>query len=243
MKPKKTKTRNAGFTLVELLIVISIVAVLCAFALIGYKKAQSAADKAVTMGTLHQLQLASASYAADHNGKFVAASGKDEGGKLTQQWHRNRDFLDNLTGDINSSDQSVAADSFPKDRLDRRAKRLRSVNWDKIQGNFGAFEKDPSNSTWGSNVAWESSFSLAQLTNPGRTASFATALDWRVKYGGRKNYTGAETSNGQGKIAYRHDGKALVAFYDGHVEAISKQDMDLIDKNGGDKHPFWRGDQ
>lgn len=231
------QSRINGFTLVELLVVITIVAVLVALSLAGYTKFRSAADKAIVMGILREIQVANGNFAADNNGKFVPASGKDEDGKVSQ-WHKNRDFLDNLRGFSNQENNSFIAMNFPPEKLDKKTKSLASPRWDHVSGNYGAFEVDPTNNTWGT-TDWESAFTIAQLSTPSRTAAFATSLDWRIKNG--TNYTGTETRTGQGRMAYRHDGKALVVFYDGHVEAITMADMDKIMKNGGKNHPFWKG--
>ncbi|MFK7851685.1 MAG: prepilin-type N-terminal cleavage/methylation domain-containing protein [Akkermansiaceae bacterium] len=227
-----------GFTLVELLIVIVIIAVLVALSLFGYTRARGVADKAVAIGYLKEIQLANASYAAD-NGRFVTVSAKS-GGDLSGSWHNNWDFTNNLRGIPNSTDTSPELRGFPEEKFDRRARTLQSPGWDHIKGNYGAFEKDPTNNSWTSGDDFESSFSAAQLSNPGRTAAFATALDWRIK--SWSSYTGEETRNGQGRMAFRHGGKALVVFYDGHVEEKSKSDMQKIEDNGGKSHPFWKGD-
>lgn len=236
MKITQAKTRG-GFTLVEVLVVITIIAVVLALSLGGYTKYRSAADKAVTTGILREMQIANGNYAADNNGYFVSVSSSVEGQRGTF-WYRNREFLDQLRGFSDPDDTSSIARNFPAEKLDKRAQSLKSPGWDHVRGNYGAFEKDPTNASWGSSD-YDSSFSIAQLTSPGRTASFATALDWRIKNG--TSYNGQETGNGQGKMAYRHDGKAIVAFYDGHVESITKADMEKIMDNGGKDHPFWKG--
>lgn len=230
------KSFRQGFTLVELLIVIVIIAVLVALSLFGYNRGRSVADKAVTIGYLKEIQLANASYASD-NGKFVTVSAKT-GGSLTTTWHGNREFLDLLRGNPNSTETGPEYSRFPEEKFDRRSKALKEPGWNHVKGNYGAFEKDPTNGSWTGGDDFESAYTMAQLSTPGRTAAFATGLDWRIK---NWAYTGEETQNGQGRMAFRHNGKALVVFYDGHAEEISKQDMKRIDNNGGKSHPFWKG--
>ena len=43
-------------------------------------------------------------------------------------------------------------------------------------------------------------------------------------------------------IAYRHQNKALVVYYDGRAAAINKADMTRIDSKGGAMNPFWKAD-
>ncbi|MHB1158021.1 MAG: type II secretion system protein [Phycisphaerales bacterium] len=57
-----------GFTLVELLVVISIIALLIAILLPSLKKARTIALSAVCAANLHQLSVTAMSYASDHSG-------------------------------------------------------------------------------------------------------------------------------------------------------------------------------
>lgn len=70
-------TRNAftrsGFTLVELMVVVGIIALLIALLLPALRKARSAANTAACLSNLRQLMQASAMYTADNNGCMVPA--------------------------------------------------------------------------------------------------------------------------------------------------------------------------
>ncbi|MHB1155811.1 MAG: prepilin-type N-terminal cleavage/methylation domain-containing protein [Phycisphaerales bacterium] len=57
-----------GFTLVELLVVVAIIALLIAILLPGLKKAREAATGAVCMSNMHQVGIAMYTYAGDYNG-------------------------------------------------------------------------------------------------------------------------------------------------------------------------------
>ena len=59
-----------GFTLIELLVVISIIAVLMAIMMPALNKVRNQAKKVVCSNNLHQIHVASSTYAADNNGKF-----------------------------------------------------------------------------------------------------------------------------------------------------------------------------
>lgn len=72
-----------------------------------------------------------------------------------------------------------------------------------------------------------------------------TATDWIVKYERRFLWVGkaaVEGLTGNQIMAYRHNGKAIVAYYDGHVGEVSMADMKRLDAKGGKQNAFWKGD-
>lgn len=223
-----------GFTLVELMVTITIIAVLVALSLFGYMKFRDTGAKAASVNNLRQLQIANAGYASDNNGRFVAGFGTDLEGRLTQ-WDRNLDYLVHLRGQGPLSKDGRS--DVPTNLLDPKALRTGGRNRDVIRGSYGILNvvgakyREPGE---------DSSVKMVQITAPERTAAFVTALDWRITYGGRLSWDGTEGPYGRGMIAYRHDGKALVVYYDGHVGEISKADMAKMDENGGGDHPFWK---
>ena len=60
-----------------------------------------------------------------------------------------------------------------------------------------------------------------------------------------KDEAAVEGKTPDGKIAYRHDGKAAVTYFDGHAGMISMADMKRIDEagtaNSGKNNIFWDG--
>ncbi len=62
---------SPGFTLVELLVVIFIIAILSAIGFAGYTKIRASANNAVSISNLRQLSILSKLYASDHNGQIM----------------------------------------------------------------------------------------------------------------------------------------------------------------------------
>lgn len=225
-----------GFTLTELLVVILIIAILVALSFFGLKRMRAMADKSTSIGNLKQLQVANATYAADHNGRYVSSFAQDKNGKLATQWDRNPEFLSCLRGDAPMSKDG--RNDVPTKLLDPVAFRGGGKNYNMLRGSYGMPE------VYGVSYGTpnsDSSLNMVQLVSPELTAAFITALDWHVTYGGRLSWNGTEGPVGRGIVAYRHKDRALVVYYDGHVGEISKEDMMEFDEKGGEKHPFWKG--
>jgi prepilin-type N-terminal cleavage/methylation domain-containing protein/prepilin-type processing-associated H-X9-DG protein len=230
--------QKSGFTLVELMVVIMIIAALAALALMISGRVRRAGLKATSVNNLKQLQLANSLYATDHNGRYVPALGPDGDGEMVQHWDRNPDFLVHLRGEAPLS--ADGRNDVPVNLLDPAAYGAQGPYFDMLRGSYGMLERIADDS---GAQGTDPSLRLARITFPERTAAFVTATDRLVAYGGRFTWSGAEDEAIGGIIAYRHNDKALVAYYDGHVSEITRGDMEAIDQNGGEEHPFWKSNQ
>lgn len=76
MKTKKKTCRSNAFTLVELLVAVTVIAVLAAALFSGLGRVRQAADKSRCMGNLRQLLAATVSCAMESGGKFPDMEGK-----------------------------------------------------------------------------------------------------------------------------------------------------------------------
>lgn len=238
MKPKKYRLKS-GFTLVELLVVITIIAVLATLSFMGFSRMRASADRATVSNVMRQLQMANHAYASEHNGSYVPISSMDENQNRINDWHSSSVFLSYLTGDSTALKNNQAiTNKVPVSILDPAVVRAKQRLWDRVFASYGY------NSVGMPSLApgRDRSFRVTQVTNPTRTAAFITATDWIVSYNGRfrwlqKPVEGKSTDQ---RIAYRHGGKAVVAYYDGSSGMISPDDVRGFDKKGGANHPFWK---
>lgn len=233
--------RRSGFTLTETLVVIVILITLAVLALSGFSKLRSAADKAVAARNLSQLQLANASYAADHGGKYVPVYAFDENGGKTSQWTSNPDFLAHFKADGVYDSKGKVSTTLPLNLMDPVAARAKKKGFDDLASSYGYNTEGLPGYRL---PATSASYTLSQMPSPDRTMAFGTATDWIISYVSRFRWTGAAATEGRTtdqKMAFRHKGKALVVYYDGHVGEVSFEDLRKIDRQGGKSNPFWLG--
>jgi prepilin-type N-terminal cleavage/methylation domain-containing protein/prepilin-type processing-associated H-X9-DG protein len=241
------KAVTRGFTLVELLVVILIIITVSALTLIGINKMRQSANKAVAVRNISQLHVANAGYASEHNGKYMPVYAFDKDSKIATMWFCSPMFLDYLGGSGSSLKSMNNENTVPINMMDPAVVLAKKSKYDSYDASFGYNHEGIDGSYWGDPNA-ERSFRVQQIVSPGRSAAFLTATDWIAKYSGRFAWKGAGAVEGKtedGKIAFRHGGKALVVYYDGHVGEITMADLKRIDSGSdpkGDKNLFWNAD-
>ena len=239
--------RQFGFTLVELLITITIILALAGLSMLGLKRLREKADVVTTLKRICGFTQANALYATDHNGKYVPVFAFDEDGQGAVQWHYNRPYLEALIGDKEALDQSEVfegIDGLPEQVLDPIVIRAKKRYWSRISASFGYNAENMPGGGWGEPGA-SPAHSISSVSTPDETCAFITATDWLVLYSGRLLWKNSpvEGKTENSKIAYRHQGKAVVAYYDGHSDLISMDEMDLINRRGGVNNVFWGGNK
>lgn len=233
-----------GFTLVELLVVILIIVTLASVSFMGFSRMRASGDRATTVTIMRQLQLANTGYATDHNGQYVPIVSKDKGGGLSMEWYRDPSFISYLTGDQSLAEKPADAMlTAPVGVLDPIVVRKKLRQWDRLSASYGFNSTGLTYPTDDTSPAY--AYRVSQVSDPSRTAFMVTATDYTVTYAGRNLWKTkpVEGKSTDSKMAFRHDNKAVVVYYDGSSGFISPDDIARFDASGGAAHPFWKAKQ
>jgi prepilin-type N-terminal cleavage/methylation domain-containing protein/prepilin-type processing-associated H-X9-DG protein len=240
----RSSRQSNGFTLMEILVTITIIIVLAALTFMGTKKLREGADTVTTISRIKGFVNANALYATDHNGKYVAIYANDGDGKPLTPWHFNPEFLGSLIGELDITDavQYEGVPGLPEAVLDPVVVRAKKYYWDRISASFGYNDENLPGGGWGDKNTYRA-HTVASVKFPSEHFAFITATDWLAKYNGRFRWekNPVEGKSTDGKIAFRHGKKAVVAYYDGHTETKTIEQIRAIDNLGGRNNVFWGG--
>lgn len=239
--------RSPGFTLVEMLVTITIIVSLAALTTVGTKRLRESADTVTTLKRIGGFANANAIFAVDHGGKYVEAYAFDDDGAGKVCWHYNRAFLEALIGDnpaLENAEQFEGIDGLPEQVLDPTVVRAKKRSWSRISASFAYNNENVPGGGWGQ-PGTSRTHTVTSVKNPSEAFAFITATDWIANYSGRLLWkkSPVEGKTSDSKIAYRHAGKAVVAYYDGHCGLISINEVRALDKLGGVANVFWGGDK
>jgi len=242
MDPRTLRGRRRAFTLVELLVVVTIIGILIALLLPALGSALALARNLECQSNLKQIALATLSYATDNKGTILPARILDANGLywlwcniLVQQQYVTAENTAGLAAGVpgkersifrcpdDTGQQSLTSPTYPDDPA--------AQGWDRA-GN-STFRTDCSyywNSYFGTDVTKLERFpSLAvdkittgpkyhDLSEIKKRSSLAMVMDG-IFYDG-SSYPARIAARHRGDIGVR--GRTNIAYYDGHVEALER---------------------
>lgn len=203
-----------GFSLIELLTVLAIIAVLAGLLLPGVRMVKSAADSARCASRLGQLQLAVIAYASDWNGLTVPLY--EVQADSSWAWWLSNASLADMVGE---PDRWHWSNRFtcPESRIVHAQSNVPFGHFGRnVNGFLAAY--GPANPV--------AAVVLPRIWATSESLSFSDALDWITAPSGAGLYYGELTSNGNlREPAYRHNGSLNAAFWDGHVASLPRADV------------------
>lgn len=231
-----------GFTLTELLVVITIIAVLASLSLMMFTRMRTVADRASATKSLSALQMANTLYASEHNGNYISHSLNDESGNRAQipWWFQNTEFLAYFRGQVTQTSGNGSR-AIPVDMLDPVVLRAKQSKFDRIYASYGINIHGLPAMGGGKIKNGGVNYTTNTVKRPSESMAFASSSDLSIRYNSRFKWDGQEGKKSDSRIAYRHNNKAIVAYFDGHVGEVSKADMEEIDRTrGGSQSAFWK---
>jgi prepilin-type processing-associated H-X9-DG protein len=233
-----------AFKLIELLIVISIIALLLAILIPSLGKAKELGNRVVCSSHLRTLVKASTTYASTHDGYFVPASytRNSAGGAQQIQWMANETFRKYIQMDDFKSGNKPKEDFvLPKEFLcpsDKISKNPDNISKEGVLTSYGYNITDWDNIEFDfSNIAGHRADSI---NRPAEKLYFIDGIDWWVSWRyadyrrgwdayGQQNIAFYKARNVHGPTIYRHNEGAAIGFYDGHAEWMKKEQIYLIE--------------
>lgn len=227
-----------GFTLVELLTAVSLLALLAAFGMVGFQHAISASHTGQCAGNLRTMAQAVLAYSADEGGKIPPAMAKADPAETGGIGHRLwidylRPYLPQLTGSERQHPYLCPAARRPGLWNNTCPDYGCNLRWSEEE-NAGAFALQ----SWNPEP-YPAEMRVARIQNPSKLIMFADSYASNSIYQtGRWGMDLRVITNGvtpssllAGGIAPRHQaggkdglGRFNAAFFDGHVESIRVDD-------------------
>lgn len=233
----------SGFTLVELLVVIGVIAVLISLLLPALNKARDAAKSAQCMANLRQLGTAEGMYLNDfkrwHLPVRQPQAQSTGNAAANTAWNYNVYFRKALLGN-NREVKGANVLQVPPLFLCPSSPQYDNGGT-QINGVYGLNETNIDETPGNAVTPWAAplpdgvafvGYSRNQIHSPAEKLMFADAVDWQINQAATNYiqtnkfrwdvYGDLANSNNQHSVAWRHRGYANVCFFDGHVEHVPK---------------------
>jgi len=230
-----------GFTLVELLVVVAIIALLLGILVPALSKARQAAQTVVCGSNLRQLATANTGYANESDGHYVPAA-YDIATTNRRRWHGRRDTADEpfdparspLVDYLGSDGRVKACPAF--DEFDEDGFEAGNGGYGYNGVYIGGRYDKHGNPTLSHPVGAQITAQVGDVRRPGQTVMFTDAAFRQLSGGGAfslieysfieppllQDDPGEPTDRGTvPSIHFRHMGKTSVAWGDGHVDTAA----------------------
>ncbi len=229
------KPKNNGFTLVELLVVIVVIAALAAITLSVSQRMMNKAHANQAMQNLHQIGATLATYASDHSMKLPAANGpavQADGSTANLQWNEvclAMIYPDTPPEQFKNAKWWDNTKSFMKNPMFKD-----KDGWTPLNPGYAMNLKVPENVALAQDAGATPdpllmSVALASLPDPGHTPIIAPNTDWTYRFDSGEL---AKFDKSPQKDLLS-EGKFPILFVDGHVEVMYPKEY--TDRKLGDQ--------
>lgn len=220
-RTNRDNIRSIGFTLVELLVVVSIIATLMAILLPSLGKAREAAKSIKCMANLRQFGMANEFYAQDYNEYYVPIRMVDDSGNIN--WYINSTYYNLLKAQGTGGSQwRVGGILCPSSATVR-------TGHNNVPYSYGY---NDSRLIGTSNVG---NLSLAQqernprrnlIQSPSQKLMFGDGTYRTINYLSSNQYVDDVFSAGSQSAAYRHENGANLVYFDIHADHQARTSLD-----------------
>lgn len=244
------KVRRAGFTLVEILVTIVIIAALGSFGMAGFRKAREKSKTVVEMNAARNLIAGYLIHASDHNGQVLAGCKRDDeatnldGNPLhyplnARYPYRLAPSVPQIRGTMFFNGNETLLDGSNAEYTASLRPNL-GINANLVGGYFGGETLlDPSSSRITQVYGKFYLSHLAEANDPSKLIVFASSRDQENKQGYHQirppqmvnrvwstaKFTKDGPSANHGYVDMRWDGKAVVTMLGGNIELLDETQL------------------
>ena len=219
--------KSSGFTLIELLVVIAIIAILASLLVPAVGQARKSAFKVKCTNALRSMQMANLLYSVDHEENCVPAVYWTPSGGEGEAWFENEAMIGYMAVTEPVNKGAYFATKYESTYLCPATAMLGSRDAGIIPGNYGNNVNVWRVAGWApwatAGASWH--VNVSTLPAPSMTVAFGDCQDWLLKDKWFRYIPEQERWNWDGRLAYRHDGTAQVAMYDGSVGGLTMDDL------------------